>query len=238
MCAPSTRFGVLAIDPDTSEVQRLTEYLRRDGYVVHHAPLGEEGLRKATSLHPDVLLMDLLLPDLHGFDLLRMLQLDTSTADIPIIVTSSRGDEDEVVTCLNMGAANFMRKPLRLSVLAAHLRAILRSRQRAPRRRSPHVVSVGNLTIDLMAHTVRCYGRLVSLSPTEFSVLLSLAERPDAVCSKGQIAEVARRRRPGVSERSIVGHIASVRRKLGAQRTLIETVGTRGYLLRSVARPG
>jgi DNA-binding response OmpR family regulator len=94
-----------------------------------------------------------------------------------------------------------------------------------------------------MAHTVRCGGRLVSLSPTEFSVLVSLAERPDTVFSKSQIAEMAGRRRSGVSERSIVGHIASVRRKLGRQRRLIETVGTRGYVLRSgadgrtIARP-
>lgn len=235
MCAAPARFGVLSIDPDIDEVKRLTDYLSQHGYLVHHARLGEEGFRKATSLHPDLLLMDLFLPDLHGFDLLRMLQIEAVTADIPIIVTSARGDEDEVVTCLNMGAANFMHKPLRLSVLAAHLRAILRSRQGAIRRRSPHVVSVRGLTIDLMAHTVRCGGRLVSLSPTEFSVLVSLAERPDTVFSKSQIAEIAGRRRSGVSERSIVGHIASVRRKLGRHRRLIETVGTRGYVLRSGA---
>jgi two-component system, OmpR family, alkaline phosphatase synthesis response regulator PhoP len=235
MCSAPARYGVLSIDPDTDEVKRLTIHLSQHGYLVHHARLGEEGLRKAASLHPDVLLMDLLLPDLHGFDLLRMLQIDAATADIPIIVTSARGDEDEVVTCLNMGAANFMHKPLRLSVLAAYLRAILRSRQGAIRRRSPHVISVRDLTIDLMAHTVCCAGRLVSLSPSEFSVLVSLAEQPNTIFSKSQIAEVAGRRRPGLSERSIVGHIASVRRKLGRQRRLIETVGTRGYVLRSGA---
>jgi two-component system phosphate regulon response regulator PhoB len=166
-----------------------------------------------------------------GLEICKRLKREPQTAAIPIVMLTARNEEADVVTGLELGADDYLTKPFSPRVLAARVKAVLR-RQQALEDREAEVITRGNLVIHPGHHEVRINNQSVPLTPTEFRILQLLAQRPGWVFSRYQIVDGARGDDAGVTERSVDVHIAALRRKLGGQAGIIETVRGVGYRLR------
>ncbi len=157
--------SVLLID-DEVQIQRLLRIaLEADGYKVHIAASGEEGVRDAAMVRPDLVMLDLGLPDMEGLDVLRRLR---EWATFPVIILSVRAGEQDIIAALDSGADDYLTKPFRAGELLARVRAALRHQQVSEQ---GAVFRIGALTVDLAARVVKRKGELVKLTPTEYSLL-------------------------------------------------------------------
>jgi DNA-binding response OmpR family regulator len=171
---------VLLVEDDPAARQGLELALRRLGYGVDPAGTGEAALRAAGEAAVDVVVLDVMLPGLDGFEVCRRLRRDS---DVPVIMLTARGDDFDIVAGLEAGADDYVVKPVEPRVLDARIRAVLR---RMPRAGSP-AETYGELIIDRAALIVRRHGREVSLTPTELRLLLVLSGSPRQVFSREQL---------------------------------------------------
>jgi len=214
---------------DEEEIQELVRYnLAKEGFVVSCVDSGEEALRKIPRERPDLIVLDLMLPGVDGLEVCRSLKGDSSTRDIPIVILTAKGEEADVVTGLELGADDYVTKPFSPRVLTARIRAALR-RDTMRRPGDGSVIRNHNIVIHPGRHEVRVDDQLVSLTPTEFRVLHTLALRPGWVFSRGQIADSVHGGELIVTERSVDVHIVGLRKKLGDAGRWIETVRGVGY---------
>jgi len=223
---------ILAVDdePDILEVVRYN--LVREGYEVECVVTGEMALKGARSITPDLILLDLMLPGLDGLEVCRDLKSDAATRNIPIIMLSAKGEEPDIVLGLELGADDYITKPFSPRVLVARVRAVLRRRRMMKAGGESSLVRVHDLTIDPEKHEVRLHGRVVELTATEFRVLHHFALHPGRVYTRQQIIEAVRGDDYPVTERSVDVQIVSLRRKLGDEEELIQTVRGVGYRFR------
>jgi len=164
---------VLIVDDEATLVDTIRYNLRREGYDVQAAHDGNEALRLAKATTPDLVLLDLMLPEVDGFELCRQIREQSSVA---IIVVSARGGERDKVTALNVGADDYMTKPFSIEELLARITATLRrTRPAASTEPGPPIVTAGNIEIDLASQQVTRDGQPVHLTPTEFALLRELA---------------------------------------------------------------
>jgi DNA-binding response OmpR family regulator len=176
---------------------------------VTSAPNGLEGLRIAVEGQPDVVLLDLGLPDIDGHSVLPMLR---AVRQVPVIVVSARDDDPSMVRALDAGADDYVVKPYTTEQLEARIRAVLR---RAAPDRPGHTVVVGGLVLDLTARTAQLDGRGMELSRREFDLLAMLAQRPGEVVTKREILATVWHQVYGGGERTVDVHLSWLRRKLG-----------------------
>ncbi|GIU91977.1 MAG: DNA-binding response regulator [Acidimicrobiia bacterium] len=205
---------VIIIEDDV-EIRRLVaEGLADKGYDVDSAASAMEGLEMLVSVRPEVVVLDLGLPDLDGGELLRMVR---SISDVPVIVATARDDEDSVVAMLDVGADDYVVKPFSVAQLEARIRAVLR---RVGREGHRAPIEVGGLRIDTAAREATLDGEPLDLTPKEFDLLRLLAERAGEVVSKREILAEVWREPYGGSERTVDVHLSWLRKKLGetAQR--------------------
>jgi len=201
----------ILIVEDDSEIRRLVaDFLARLGHEVVSAGSAMEGLQSAVSESPDLVILDLGLPDVDGGELLRMLR---AVSDVPVVVATARGDDASVVSLLDAGADDYLVKPYSTAQLAARVRAVLR-RVEATRGGTDAVV-VGGLRIDVAARETTLEGGALDLSPKEFDLLLALAERAGEVVSKRELLAQVWREPWGGSERTVDVHLSWLRKKLG-----------------------
>jgi two-component system phosphate regulon response regulator PhoB len=222
---------ILVVDDEPDLLELVHYTLSRAGYQVGCVKSGEEALIQVQSRPPDLILLDLVLPGMDGLEICKRLKREPQTAAIPIVMLTARNEEADVVTGLELGADDYLTKPFSPRVLAARVKAVLR-RQQALEDREAEVITRGNLVIHPGHHEVRINNQSVPLTPTEFRILQLLAQRPGWVFSRYQIVDGARGDDAGVTERSVDVHIAALRRKLGGQAGIIETVRGVGYRLR------
>jgi DNA-binding response OmpR family regulator len=195
---------------DDVEIRRLVaDALSQGGHDVESAATGMEGLELAVKSRPDLMLLDMGLPDLDGSDLLRMIR---SVSDVPIIVITARGADEVVVRTLDAGADDYLIKPFSISQLEARVRAVLR---RGSSSNGLSVVRVGDLEIDPSAREAHLAGDLLDLSPKEFDLLRVLAERVGQVVAKRDLLAEVWREPYGGSDRTIDVHLSWLRSKLG-----------------------
>jgi DNA-binding response OmpR family regulator len=195
---------------DDVEIRRLVaDALSQGGHDVESAATGMEGLELAVKSRPDLVLLDMGLPDLDGSDLLRMIR---SVSDVPIIVITARGADEVVVRTLDAGADDYLIKPFSISQLEARVRAVLR---RGSSSNGLSVVRVGDLEIDPSAREAHLAGDLLDLSPKEFDLLRVLAERVGQVVAKRDLLAEVWREPYGGSDRTIDVHLSWLRSKLG-----------------------
>jgi DNA-binding response OmpR family regulator len=213
---------VLVVEDDDAIAAPLVAGLEREGFQVQHVPTGAEAL-DADSV--DVVLLDLGLPDLDGFEVCRRLR---SRSDVPILVISARGEEVDRVVGLELGADDYLVKPLGLRELVARIRAVSR-RSAARRDADADSISAGPVKIDLRAHRVTVDGNEVQLTGKEFDLLTVLARDAGAVVDRERLLREVWNTTWYGSAKTVDVHIASLRRKLG-DPGLIETV--RGIGLR------
>lgn len=194
---------------DDSEIRRLVAAaLARAGHDVETSASAMEGLQAVVSTSPDVVVLDLGLPDLDGAELLRMLR---AVSQVPVIVATARDDDESVVSLLDAGADDYIVKPYAAENLEARLRAVLRRSSKG----SPQTIELGGLRIDRNARETTLDGVSLDLSPKEFELLLLLAERAGEVVSKREMLAEVWREPYGGSERTVDVHLSWLRKKLG-----------------------
>jgi two-component system phosphate regulon response regulator PhoB len=219
---------ILVVD-DEQDILELVEYnLARNGYQVSCVRSGEDALRAARSQVPDLILLDLMLPGIDGFDVCKILKNDARTAAIPIIILSARGEEADIVTGLELGADDYITKPFSPRILVARTRTVLRKHtQEVPA--DTAVIRRGDLVVDPGRREVLAAEKPVELTFTEFSILHFLIRRPGWVFTRNQIIDAVRGGDYPVTERSVDVQIVSLRRKLGPCGGCIDTVRGVGY---------
>ncbi|HVO33743.1 MAG TPA: response regulator transcription factor [Elusimicrobiota bacterium] len=225
--------NILVVEDDPSVERILRQGFLAEGFAVHLARNGKDGMDLARRIQPDLLVLDLGLPDISGIDVLRVLKRDPGSLHIPLLVITGGDRENQELELLQQGADDYVRKPFELRVLMARANNLLRRRAQASVAAGP--VSVGALTVIPGSRTVHCGEREVdSLAPKEFDLLHVLAqEYPNAV-SRQTIAQRVWGKPPeDIHPRSIDVHIRYIRLKLGRNAPVrLESVPTIGYRLR------
>jgi DNA-binding response OmpR family regulator len=214
---------LLIVEDDERIRTALIRALRERGHAVSSAGTALGGLRQAVDERPDLVVLDLGLPDLDGSELLRMLR---AVSAVPVIVATARDDEGSVVQALDSGADDYVLKPFRAEQLEARIRAVLR-RAAGAADAVAATVSVGTLTVDPRSRRVTVSGRPVELSPKEFDLLAYLAARAGTVVSKRELLAEVWQLPYGGSDKTLDVHLSWLRRKLGESGTeprLLQTV--------------
>jgi two-component system KDP operon response regulator KdpE len=214
---------LLVVEDDERIRTALIRALRERGHVVSSAGTALAGLRQAVEDRPELVVLDLGLPDLDGRELLRMLR---AVSAVPVIVATARDDDESVVQALDAGADDYVLKPFPASQLDARIRAVLR-RAAGVAEGAAAPVSVGDLTVDPRSRRVTHAGAPVELSPKEFDLLAYLAARNGTVVSKRELLSEVWRLPYGGSDKTVDVHLSWLRRKLGesaAHPRLLQTV--------------
>jgi two-component system alkaline phosphatase synthesis response regulator PhoP len=223
---------ILVVDDDKEIVRLLRAYLEQAGYQVLAAYDGETALHVLRRECPDLVLLDLMLPDRDGWDVTRIVRGDPGLASTPIIMLTARVEDHDKIVGLELGADDYVAKPFNPREVIARVRAVLRRvhGESAP----PRVLRTGGVIIDLQAHQVEVHGEPVKLTPTEFSLLRALAENPGHALTRLELIETGLGYSYEGLERTVDSHIKNLRRKLdkaGAAPDLVETVFGIGYRL-------
>jgi two-component system response regulator RegX3 len=216
---------ILLADDEPDLLEPVAYALRRHGFDVTTVPDGEGALREARGGGYDLLICDVLMPGTLGTDVTRILRAE---GDLPIILLTAKDAEVDRVLGLELGADDYVTKPFSAAELVSRVRALLRRRE-LDRTAAAPTLKVGRLVIDYARHVVEVDGDDVSLTPSEFTVLLLLAESPGQVFSRGQIMERLWDSPHTGDGRAADVHISNLRRKVGSER--IVTVREFGYKL-------
>lgn len=229
---PQTR--MLIIEDERGLVQSLTWFFNKEGFEVSAVHDGAEGLRKAQSTLPDVILLDLMLPGMTGLEICRALRAGEKTKNIPIIMTTAKSEETDQVVGFSMGADDYVTKPFSNKVLLQRIKAVLRRAETAPE--STDTTEHLGVKVDRIRHQVTVDDQRLDLTPTEFRLLECLIRQPGRAFTRHQLMDSAISEGSIVLERTIDVHIKTLRKKLGDMREefsdLIETVRGVGYRFR------
>lgn len=219
--------NVLVIDDEADLIELVRYNLVKEGFEVSSALDGESGLSVARRELPDIIVVDIMLPGIDGFEVCRSLRADGRTAHIPVIMLTAKNAEPDRIVGLELGADDYVVKPFSPRELAARVKAVLR-RAVSKQPECEHVKH-GDLSIDLGRHEVSCGGKPVNLTATEFRLLQFLAARPGRVFARSELIDGALGPDIVVLDRTIDVHVMSLRRKLGSCGAWIQTVRGFGY---------
>lgn len=228
---------ILIIEDEPDIIELMKFHLQREGYTVGHTCDTQDIQTKVQTMQPQLIILDLMLPGVNGYDICKQLKQNPLTQPIPILIVSAKVEEADIVTGLELGADDYLNKPFSPRVLVARTRALLRRQASNPVTEAPTPTapkSLHELSIDPQAHEVRYKGAPISLTTSEFKALSCLAENPGWVMSRYQIVEAIRGENYIVTDRTVDVLIVGLRKKLGDAGHLIETVRGVGYRLKSL----
>jgi len=220
---------VIEDDPD---IRELVSYnLGKEGYTVVGAETGEHGLSVLSTTNPDLIILDIMLPGSDGLEVLRTLKRSSSSERIPVIMTTAKSEDSDIVAGLELGADDYVTKPFSPKVLIARVRAVLRrvAEKSQPRTGKGEPISIGGITLDTGRHEVACNGTQVDLSATEFAILDHFMRNPGWVFSRNQIIDAVKGKDYPVTERAVDVQILGLRKKLGTFGERVQTVRGVGY---------
>jgi len=227
---------ILVVDDEAHIVETLRLYLERDGFRVVPAYDGRAALELAEREKPDLIVLDLMLPEVSGLDVCRTIR---ARSQVPIVMLTARSEEVDKLVGLELGADDYVTKPFSPREVAARVRAVLRRAAAPAVEASSERLAVGQLSIDLDRHEVACGDALIPLTPTEFRLLATLARQPGRVYSRAQLVEAAQGYEFDGYDRTIDTHIKNLRRKLSHRPGCrIVTVHGLGYKLEESAGEG
>ena len=227
--AGAARPRVLVIEDERALTDVLGYNLKREGYEPIIAHDGQEGLRKAQTLLPDLIVLDLMLPVLDGLEVCRELRAGERTRDIPILMLTAKAEETDQVVGFSLGADDYVTKPFSVKVLLQRLRALQRRRDGSSE--PVEIVEHLGVRIDRARHRAFVAGSELDLTPTEFRLLECMLRQPGRAFTRAQLMDAAIGEGAVVLERTIDVHVKTLRRKLG-EGELIETVRGVGYRFR------
>jgi two-component system alkaline phosphatase synthesis response regulator PhoP len=219
---------ILVVDDEEDLLELIQYNLNKEGYRVTTVSTGEAALREARQSLPDLVVLDLLLPNVDGLNVCKTLKADPKTQHIPIVMLTAKTEEVDVVTGLELGADDYMTKPFSPRVLLARIRSVLR-RQGQIDGQDPTALRVHELVIHPGRHEVLVSGEQVELTFTEFRLLHFLAKKPGWAFSRTQIVDAVKGEDYPVTERSVDVQVVGLRKKLGSLGAYIETVRGVGY---------
>ena len=225
-----TRPRILIIEDERALNQVLTYNLQREGYETLVAYDGQEGLRKAQTLLPDLVLLDLMLPVVDGLDVCRRLRSGEQTRKIPILMLTAKGEETDQLVGFSLGADDYVTKPFSVKVLLQRIKAVQRRFQ--GEEEPANVIDHLGVRLDRVRHQLSIHGKPIELTPTEFRLLECFLRQPGRAFTRPQLMDAAMGDEAVVLERTIDVHVKSLRRKLGREGDLIETVRGLGYRFR------
>ena len=233
----------LLIVEDEVEIAELIEFhTRRDGFKTKVAHSGRTALELIPREQPDLVILDLMLPDVDGLEVLRRLRRSEETANLPVLIVSAKGDESDVVAGIELGADDYVTKPFSPRILMARIKNILRRNEPdvTPGEENPERLSLcgGKLIIDPARHVTFLDGTPIELTLTEFGMLQYLAARPGFVRTREQIISAVHGKSTVLSSRTVDVHVTALRRKLGDLGDRIETVRGVGYRFAETANSG
>jgi len=217
----------LIVDDEEDIQELLTINLTREGYDIATAATGETALQQAQAKQPALILLDLMLPGLHGLDVCKVLKNNSKTRHIPVVMLTAKSEESDIVAGLEIGADDYITKPFSSKVLVARVRRLLRKKTEHNSDRG--AIEIHDLVIDPERYEVRLKGNSISLTRSEFDILTILAKRPGRVFTRYDIVDSLYGGDYVVSDRAVDVQIAYLRKKLGTCRHYIETVRGVGY---------
>jgi DNA-binding response OmpR family regulator len=218
---------ILVVDDEPDALELIGFNLKTAGYEVITAEDGNEALKKARSLAPDLILLDLMIPEVDGLEVCKILRRDEATAAIPIIMVTAKAAELDRVLGLELGANDYVTKPFSPRELVLRVKNLLQ-RPGATKEKSGRY-DIGDLTIDIGRHVVSVSGKPVELTATEFKLLVTLAERRGRVQSRERLLLDVWEYDTMVDTRTVDTHMRRLREKLGKAARLLDTVRGVGY---------
>jgi two-component system phosphate regulon response regulator PhoB len=224
--------GLVLIVDDERDLRTLLDFnLRQAGYETAHAASGAEAIARARSMKPQVIVLDLNLPDVSGTDVCRLLKSDASTQSIPILMLTARGSETDRIHGLELGADDYVGKPFSVREVVLRVEAV--ARRRAPTEAAaPRTLKAGEIEMDIDAHIVRVHGQELPLTLQEFRLLQYLIEGRGRVRTRDELLADVWNASPELETRTVDTHIKRLRDKLGEPGEVIETVRGLGYRIR------
>lgn len=222
---------ILVVDDEPDITALVAYHLARAGYRVSTANNGQDALKAAREERPDVVVLDLMLPGVSGYEVLRELRKRKDTADVGVILLTARREEADRIKGLSLAADDYLTKPFSAQELILRVAAVLR-RLASPAVAAGASLVEGGLTIDRAAHRVALDGADVPLTATEYKLLLTLVERRGRVQTRPQLLETVWDAQPDIQTRTVDMHVQRLRSKLGPVGELIETVRGFGYRFR------
>lgn len=222
---------ILVVDDEPDITALVAYHLAKAGYRVSTAASGADALKAAREERPDVVILDVMLPGLSGYDVLDELRRRPETKEVGVILLTARREEPDRIRGLTLGADDYLTKPFSPQELVLRVQAVLR-RLTSPAVVSGSTITAGPLTIDRSAHMVQVSGREVVLTALEYKLLLTLVERAGRVQARTQLLEAVWGDQPDIQTRKVDMHVQRLRAKLGAAGDLIETVPGTGYRVR------
>lgn len=223
----ANRGRLLLVEDDRSLAELITFHFEREGYLVSRTGDGEEALILAEEIRPDLMVLDWMIEGISGIEVCRRLRRRPSTANLPILMLTARGEEDDRVRGLETGADDYITKPFSPKELVARAAAVLRRVRPAL---AAETLEYAGLEMDLVAHRVRREGKSLSLGPTEYRLLRHFLENAGRVFSRQQLLETVWPHSEEIELRTVDVHIRRLRLALG-EPDLIRTVRSAGYAL-------
>ena len=219
---------ILLIDDDEELCELVSEYLTVEDFTVEAVHDGESGLQNAVSDKFDLVILDVMLPKMNGFDVLRELRL---TSKIPVLMLTARGDDMERIVGLEIGADDYLPKPFNPRELVARIRAILRRTE--PEQISNSKLQVDDIEVSTGARSAKKGGEDLNLTAVEFDLLVALLKNAGKIINKEELSETVLDRKLSPYDRSLDMHISNLRKKLGTREDAderIKTIRSVGYI--------
>lgn len=224
---------ILVIDDDVELCSLVSEYLRPEGFQVECVHEGKAGLTRALAGDHLLAVLDVMLPGMNGFDVLRKIR---DSSRLPVLLLTARGEDVDRIVGLEIGADDYLPKPFNPRELVARIRAILRRTQGQGDAVVPDVIKVGDVELDPATRTVLHRGKPVELTSVEFSLLHVLLREAGRVVTRDALVDEVLERKFSPFDRSIDMHVSKVRKKLGDDEDHIKTIRGAGYIF-ALARP-
>jgi len=235
-----TKMSILIVEDELEIAELVRFHVEREGFGSRVVQSGRVALTAVEKEHPDLILLDLMLPDLDGLEVCRRLKWQPETRNIPILIVSAKGDEADIVAGIELGADDYVTKPFSPKVLMARIKNILRrvaGEEQASTENSKRVgLADGAMVIDTDRHTVLLHNKPVDLTVTEFGIIQYLSSRPGFVRTRDQIISAVHGDSAVLSSRTVDVHVTALRRKLGELGGMIQTVRGVGYRLSDLVR--
>jgi two-component system phosphate regulon response regulator PhoB len=227
---------ILVIEDDRDISELITYNLEREGYDIACLYDGGQAVDLVRKRKPELIILDLMLPEVDGIEICRMLKSDATTKHIPIIMLTAKGEEADVVVGLQMGADDYITKPFSPKVLIARIKAIVRRTAdlQVSSSSTENVRTFGDLNIDLLKHKISYKNQEIKLTSIEFDIVEFLSRSPGRVWSREQILDNVWKEGKFIIDRAVDVHVRGLRKKLGKAEQYIETVRGVGYRFKDV----